>query len=176
VTLFLEQQEGGYYPLTTGETMAKVKYIGIGTKELGRGKYKWRRDETIEMPAKLVIDMVFGHKDLVATFDASDKEYIVNAPKSTQKSLVKWFGLKNYHEVVDKLLGGNPAKRKLPTLKLKPKEEAIPEPEPEVEEKLEPLPPKLDKLTIKQLKPLLEERGLSTEGKKAELIERLVEA
>ena len=154
--------------------MAKVKYIGIGTKELGRGTYKWRRDETIEMPAKLVIDMVFGHKDLVATFDASDKEYIVNAPKSTQKSLVKWFGLKNYHEVVNKLLGGNPAKRKLPTLKLKPKKEVIPEPE--VEEKLEPLPPKLDKLTIKQLKPLLEERGLSTEGKKAELIERLVEA
>ena len=155
--------------------MAKVKYIGIGTKELGRGTYKWRRDETIEMPAKMVIDMVFGHKDLVATFDASDKEYIVNAPKSTQKSLVKWFGLKDYHQVVDKLLGGNPAKRKLPTLKLKPKE-AIPEPEPEVEDKLEPLPPKLDKLTIKQLKPLLEERGLSTEGKKAELIERLVEA
>mgnify|MGYP003112857616 CR=1 FL=1 len=154
--------------------MAKVKYIGIGTKELGRGTYKWRRDETIEMPAKLVIDMVFGHKDLVATFDASDKEYIVNAPKSTQKSLVKWFGLKDYHEVVNKLLGGNPAKRKLPTLKLKPKKEVIPEPE--VEEKLEPLPPKLDKLTIKQLKPLLEERGLSTEGKKAELIERLVEA
>ena len=123
----------------------------------------------------MVIDMVFGHKDLVATFDASDKEYIVNAPKSTQKSLVKWFGLKDYHQVVDKLLGGNPAKRKLPTLKLKPKE-AIPEPEPEVEDKLEPLPPKLDKLTIKQLKPLLEERGLSTEGKKAELIERLVEA
>ena len=128
------------------------------------------------MPAKLVIDMVFGHKDLVATFDASDKEYIVNAPKSTQKSLVKWFGLKDYHEVVDKLLGGNVAKRKLPTLKLKPKKEAIPEPEPEVEDKLEPLPPKLDKLTIKQLKPLLEERGLSTEGKKAELIERLAEA
>ncbi len=160
--------------------MAKVKYIGIGTKELGRGTYKWRRDETIEMPAKMVIDMVFGHKDLVATFDASDKEYIVNAPKSTQKSLVKWFGLKDYHQVVDKLLGGNPAKRKLPTLKLKPKKEAIPEPEPEpepeVKDTLEPLPPKLDKLTIKQLKPLLEERGLSTEGKKAELIERLVEA
>ena len=81
---------------------------------------------------------------------------------------------------MDKLLGGNPAKRKLPKLKIKPlkekEPEPEPEPEPEVEEKLAPLPPKLDKLTIKQLKPLLEERGLSTEGKKAELIERLVEA
>ena len=158
--------------------MAQVKYIGIGTKELLRGRYRWRKDETIEMPARLVLSTVLGHKDLVATFDESDREYITNAPKLQQQSLVKWFKLKDYHQVVERLLGGNPAKRKLPKLKLKPKKAKVPEPEPEpeVKEKLAPLPPKLDKLTIRQLKPLLEERKLSTEGKKAELIERLVEA
>ena len=156
--------------------MAKVKYIGIGTKELLRGRYKWRQDETLEMPARTALSSVLGHKDLVATFDESDREYIINAPELQKKSLIQWFRLNNYHQVVEKLLGGNPAKRKLPKLRIKPMKEKEPEPEPEVEEKLAPLPPKLDKLTIKQLKPLLEERGLSTEGKKAELIERLVEA
>ncbi len=160
--------------------MAKVKYIGIGTKELLRGRYKWRKDETLEVPARTVIGSMMGYKDLIVTFDQSDKEYLVNASELDKKALLKWFGLRDYHHVVDKLLGGNPAKRKLPKLKIKPlkekEPEPEPEPEPEVEEKLAPLPPKLDKLTIKQLKPLLEERGLSTEGKKAELIERLVEA
>ena len=156
--------------------MAKVKYIGIGTKELLRGRYKWRKDETLEVPARTVIGSMMGYKDLIVTFDQSDKEYLVNASELDKKALLKWFGLRDYHQVVDKLLGGNPAKRKLPKLKIKPLKEKEPEPEPEVEEKLAPLPPKLDKLTIKQLKPLPEERGLSTEGKKAELIERLVEA
>lgn len=144
--------------------MAQVKYIGIGKKELLRGRYRWRKDETIEMPARLVLSSVLGHKDLVATFDESDREYITNAPKLQQKSLVKWFKLDDYHQVVERLLGGNPAKRKLPKLRIKPMKEKVPEPE--VEEKLAPLPPKLDKLTIRELKPLLEERGLSTEGKK----------
>lgn len=160
--------------------MAKVKYIGIGTKELLRGRYKWRQDETLEMPARTALSSVLGHKDLVVTFNESDREYIINAPEMQKKSLIQWFRLDDYHQVVEKLLGGNPAKRKIPKLKIKPLKEKEPEPEPEpeveVEEKLAPLPPKLDKLTIKQLKPLLEERGLSTEGKKAELIERLVEA
>jgi len=46
-----------------------------------------------------------------------------------------------------------------------------------VEEKpaLEPLPPKLKDLTVKELKKLLDERKLSTEGKKADLIKRLSE-
>ena len=71
--------------------MAQVKYIGIGKKELLRGRYRWRKDETIEMPARLVLSSVLGHKDLVATFDESDREYITNAPKLQQKSLEKWF-------------------------------------------------------------------------------------
>ena len=160
--------------------MAKVKYIGIGTKELLRGRYKWRKDETLEVPARIALGSMMGYKDLVVVFDESDKEYITNAPEAQKKSLIKWFGMSDYHQVVEKLLGGNAAKRKIPKLRIKPlkekEPEPEPEPEPEVEEKLAPLPPKLDKLTIKQLKPLLEERGLSTEGKKAELIERLVEA
>ena len=58
-------------------------------------------------------------------------------------------------------------------------------PEPEIaevkeepkEEKKEgkPLPPDLNKLTVKVLKELLEERGLSTEGRKADLIKTLTE-
>ena len=45
------------------------------------------------------------------------------------------------------------------------------------EEKKEgkPLPPDLNKLTVKVLKELLEERGLSTEGRKADLIKTLTE-
>jgi len=48
--------------------------------------------------------------------------------------------------------------------------------EPKKEEKKGiPLPPDLNKLTVKMLKELLEERKLSTEGKKADLIKRLSE-
>jgi len=46
------------------------------------------------------------------------------------------------------------------------------EPEPEIE-KDEPLPPDLKILTNKELRKLLEKKGLSTEGKKAVLVERL---
>ena len=58
-------------------------------------------------------------------------------------------------------------------------------PEPEIAEVKEepkkekkegkPLPPDLNKLTVKVLKELLEERGLSTEGRKADLIKTLTE-
>jgi len=52
----------------------------------------------------------------------------------------------------------------------------IPKEEPKEEKKQgNPLPPDLNKLTVKVLKELLEERGLSTEGRKADLIKTLTE-
>jgi hypothetical protein len=53
--------------------------------------------------------------------------------------------------------------------------EVVPQEEVEEKTKPEPLPPKLEKLTVKDLKKLLVERNLATEGKKAELIKRLSE-
>ena len=41
---------------------------------------------------------------------------------------------------------------------------------------LAPLPPNLEKLTNKQLKALLDERGIKADGKKSVLIDALVEA
>ena len=54
--------------------------------------------------------------------------------------------------------------------------EVVPQEDVEEKPKLEPLPPKLEKLTVKDLKKLLVERNLATEGKKAELIKRLTES
>ncbi len=54
------------------------------------------------------------------------------------------------------------------------KEEPKEEPKEEKKEG-KPLPPDLNKLTVKVLKELLEERGLSTEGRKADLIKTLTE-
>ena len=59
--------------------------------------------------------------------------------------------------------------------KLSTKKEVKVEPVEEAVEEDRPLPPNLDKMTNKELGALLEERGLSPKGKKADLIERLVE-
>jgi len=108
-------------------------------------------------------------------------------PESLRISICKFYGYRDWHEAMDVFFGGSESKKasKLPK-KLMPKkpvkqEKLVIEPTKKVEEKveepkLEPLPPKLDKLTVPKLKVLLEERGLSTEGRKADLIKTLLEA
>jgi len=71
--------------------------------------------------------------------------------------------------------------------KAKPKPEKLPEAKEEIHPQMEkpvkeekevlaPLPPNLEKLTNKQLKALLDERGIKADGKKSILIDALLEA
>ena len=128
---------------------------------------------------------MLGHASAVTVeFTESDEKmlprlalYKLDALKSNHPDLSDDDDIKNIREKVMPRKGGFVKKTfgKKPEVVEEIVEEKIVEEEIVEEKTLAPLPPKLDKLTVAKLKILLEERGLSTEGKKADLIERLVE-
>ena len=175
--------------------MVKVKNITRRIyKQDIRGKtYFIRPDETIDVTAQVVCWSMIEDKRLHLTFVADDREWMVHrAPETLRRSLVRHFGLSDWHELMDKFFGGSESRRasrlmkkvkipsirtpKEPSIKI-PKKVVLEKPKEEVvEKKLKPLPPRLDKLTVNNLKELLIERKLPTEGRKADLIKTLTEA
>ena len=174
--------------------MVKVQYIGneaVWKTKIAGKHYELRHWETIDVPASHVVSSMMAPAFLKRTFVEEDREYMANdCPENLRISICKFHGYSDWHQAMDAFFGGSESKKasKLPK-KIMPKkpvkqEKLVIEPTKKVEEKeeekeepkLEPLPPKLDKLTVPKLKILLEERGLSTEGKKADLIKTLLEA
>jgi len=136
-------------------------------------------DSGTEIPLPYAINML-GHASAVTVeFTESDEKmlprlalYKLDALKSNHPDLSDDDDIKDIREKLMPRKGGFVKK----TFGKKPEVvEEIVEEEIVEEKTLAPLPPKLDRLTVAKLKILLEERGLSTEGKKADLIERLVE-
>ena len=175
MTLFLEHQEGGYYPTINGDTMAMIRTSEHREGHQGpieiyrKGQYFHIGNEPIEISTGLAINLI-ADPALHVEFTASDRKDIENANAYLLDILTKHFQLSDKEEVLNHLY---PSKIKLP--KLPKKKEVKVEPvEEEVAES--PLPPNLDKMTNKELGALLEERGLSPKGKKADLIERLIES
>ena len=171
--------------------MVKVQYVGDEAAwkiKIAGINYEIRNWETIDVPARHVVTSMMAPKFLKRTFVEEDREYMANeCPESLRISICKYHGYRNWHEAMDAFFGGSESKKasKLPKKPMPKKpvkqEKLVIEPTKKVEEKveepkLEPLPPKLDKLTVPKLKVLLEERGLSTEGRKADLIKTLLEA
>ena len=169
--------------------MVKVQYIGnkpVWSLKVGSNNFEIRHWETIDIPARFVATSMMSYKDLKRTFVAEDRKWMAEeCPKPIRKSICKFHGYRNWHEAMDAFFGGSESRKasrlmkkvRMPKVekKLEPKEKVIEEPKEEKPKRM-PLPPQLDKLTVPKLKILLEERGLSTEGRKADLIKTLTEA
>lgn len=147
-----EYREGHQGPI---EIYRKGQYMSIG-------------NEPIEISTGLAINLI-SDPTLQVEFTASDKKDLENANAYLLEILKNHYNLSDKEEILNHLY---PSKIKLP--RLPKKKEVKVEPVEEVVEDT-PLPPHLDKMTNKELGALLEERGLSPKGKKADLIERLVE-
>jgi len=174
--------------------MVKVQYIGneaVWRIKVAGIKYEIRNRETIDVPARHVVTSMMAPDFLKRTFVEEDREYMANeCPKNLRISICKFHGYSDWHQAMDAFFGGSESRTASKLMKrMKPKkpvkqQKLVIEPTKKVEEKVEekeepklkPLPPKLDKLTVPKLKVLLEERGLSTEGRKADLIKTLLEA
>ena len=131
-------------------------------------------NDPIEIPTGLAINLM-ADPALHVEFTADDKRDIENANPYLLDVLTsalskKGLNFDNKAEILNHLY---PSRIKMP--KLSTKKEVKVEPVEEAVEEDRPLPPNLDKMTNKELGALLEERGLSPKGKKADLIERLVE-
>jgi len=145
----------------------------------GGVKYTIGYGNGTEIPLIYAINMLGENSAVSVKFTESDEKmlprlalYKLDALKSNHPDLEEEDSLSAIREKVMPRKSGFVKKTfaKKPEVVEEPKEEAV------EEETLAPLPPKLDKLTVPKLKVLLEERDLSTEGKKADLIERLLEA
>ena len=143
--------------------MAKMTLIAqhLETYEdTGKFGYKFQKGKPVDVNPSFALNSL-GSPLFTIEFDRKDQHFLENIDQN-QKNILKRFSV-NLGEYSPTL-----KIPKLPSITKKVEEK-------EEEEKLAPLPKDLSKLTIAKLKPLLEERGLSTEGKKAELIDRLME-
>lgn len=160
--------------LPKGDTMAKMTLIAEHLDEhIDKSKYRYRfkRGIPLEVSPSYALGSL-GNPLFTIEFDRKDHHFLDNVDQNGKNAL-KQFGVN---------LGSMSKTLRIPSLSRK----AI-KPPLEKKEKLEkkhksadgprpkPLPPKLNKLTNSKLQILLKERNLSTEGKKAELIKRLVE-
>ena len=168
-------------PPICGVNMAVVRSKN-GSKIQWQG-YTFDRNGT-RVPTRKGI-VLYGDKNVHVEFTADDKREIQRLMEQNPhkvRHLSKMLKLRgpDGKGVMDnlypksrteKLMGRKKAPEpEIAEVKEEPKEE------PKEEKKEEkPLPPDLHKLTVKVLKELLEERGLSTEGKKADLIRTLTE-
>ena len=148
---------------TQGDNMAKMTLIAQHLEvyeDTGKFGYKFQKGKSVDVNPSFALNSL-GSPLFTIEFDRKDQHFLENVDQN-QKNILKKFSVN---------LGEHSPTLKIPKLpsitkKVEEKKE---------EEKLAPLPKDLSKLTIAKLKPLLEERGLSTEGKKAELIDRLME-
>ena len=152
---------------TQGDNMAKMTLIAqhLETYEdTGKFGYKFQKGKPVDVNPSFALNSL-GSPLFTIEFDRKDQHFLENVDQN-QKNILKRFSVN---------LGEHSPTLKIPKLPSITKKVEEKEEEEEEEEKLAPLPKDLSKLTIAKLKPLLEERGLSTEGKKAELIDRLTE-
>ncbi len=162
--------------------MAKVKlakHRPTGPLLLRRGgkTYALTAQEETFVPLGIAVGML-GDAGLTVELDASDKADILHLNEYSLKQLKKEFAIEGDAKQVMNTLYPSAKKSFIPKLI---KEDAVveePVEEPAVEEEIvedgeAPLDMDWSELTVKELKVILTEKGLSTEGKKADLVERL---
>ena len=184
MALFLEHQEGGRYPPIYGEIMAKVMLKERSVKPIvmryGGETYEVNGVEPVEMPLGFAIN-ILGSREISVELTEADKKDLIGLSDYKRTQLVPHYDVEEEDDgktMAEKLFGKSRSFFKSKPKAEKPVKEEVKEEveEPVEEEKLlKPLPEDLSTLTVKQLKVLLEERNLSTDGKKADLIETLSE-
>jgi len=124
---------------------------------------------------------MLGDQGLLVELDSTDSTEVLSLNEYNLNLLKKEFGLEGDAKAVKAALFPSAKKSFIPNLiKETPVVEEPVVEEPVVEEVVEdgeaPLDMDWSELTVKELKVVLTEKGLSTEGKKADLVERLSEA
>ena len=133
--------------------------------------YALTAQEETKVPLGIAVGML-GDSGLIVEFTSSDEAEILSANEYTLDLLRREFGLDGDAKTIQASMF--PKKQ---SLAAKAVEAVIPTPKQEVVVE-EPEEETIDysKYTVKQLKEMLEEKGLSTEGKKADLVERMTGA
>ena len=135
--------------------------------------YALTAQEETQVPLGIAVGML-GDNGLQVSFNSNDEADILTANENTLELLRNEFGLSgDAKEIQSKMF---PKKQSLAAKAVRavtpaPKKEVVVE-EP-VEDVEAPLDMDWSELTVKELKVILTEKGLSTEGKKADLVERL---
>ena len=154
--------------------MAKVrlKRSRANTPLILQGRYEITTRFT-EIPFRAARRLI-GDSGVVIEWTEKDRREIKNLPDSKQNKFARALGMPEGLLMEEAAFRRKDRKAKKAAKEQEKQKEAPPA---IVKEKpaLEPLPPKLKDLTVKELKKLLDERKLSTEGKKADLIKRLSE-
>ena len=163
--------------------MAKVKlakHRATGPLQLRRGgqTYALTAQEETAVPLGVAVGML-GDSGLLVELDASDSSDILTLNEYLLNILKKEFDLEGDAKAVRAALFPSEKKSFIPNLIKETPVEETPVEEPAVEEEPEEVVEETvdySKYTVKELREMLEERGLSTDGKKAELVERMSEA
>ena len=163
--------------------MAKVKLVRhrpTGPLVLRRGgqTYALTAQEETKVPLGIAIGML-GDSGLTVELDSTDSGDILGLNEYLLNLLKKEFDLEGDAKAVKAALFPSEKKSFIPNLiKDTPVEEepAAEEPAAEEPEEVEEEAVDYSQYTVKQLKEMLEEKGLSTDGKKADLVERMSEA
>tara|TARA_R100000734_G_C3235232_1_gene41797 strand:+ start:21 stop:515 length:495 start_codon:yes stop_codon:yes gene_type:complete len=132
------------------------------------------QEETV-VPLGIAIGML-GDEGLLVELDSTDSTDVLGLNEYNLNLLKKEFGLEGDAKAVKAALFPSAKKTFIPNLiKDTPVEETVVEEEPAAEEPEEVEEEAVDysQYTVKQLKEMLEEKGLSTDGKKADLVERM---
>jgi len=160
--------------------MAKVKlarHRPTGPLLLRRGgqTYALTAQEETVVPLGIAVGML-GDSGLLVELDATDSSDILTLNEYLLKILKKEFDLEGDAKAVRAALFPSAKKAFIPNLIKETPVEETPVEEPAVEEEPEEVVEETvdySQYTVKQLKEMLEERGLSTDGKKADLVERM---
>ena len=160
--------------------MAKVKlarHRPTGPLLLRRGgkTYALTAQEETFVPLGIAVGML-GDSGLLVELDATDSSDILTLNEYLLKILKKEFDLEGDAKAVRAALFPSAKKSFIPKLIKETPVEETPVEEPAVEEEPEEVVEETvdySQYTVKQLKEMLEEKGLSTEGKKADLVERM---
>jgi len=167
--------------------MAKVKlavHKNTGPLLLRRGGETYALTAVEETYVPLGIALGFlGDSGIIVKFDSEDKPEIVKLPEFALDVLREEFSIEGDAKKIRDTMYPSKKKSFIPKL-IKDVEEVLVVEEPVVEEPVEeltddgdaPLDIEWGELTVKELKNTLEEKGLSTEGRKADLVARLTEA
>jgi len=164
--------------------MAKVKlakHRATGPLNLRRGGkvYALTALEETNVPLSIAVGML-GDEALVIEFDSSDKKDVLDLNEYLLEILKREFNIEGEAKDVQSTMFPetsiiNKVKQTIaPTPPVV--EEPVVEEETVEEEVVEQPQEDLSKLTVKQLKARLEEKGLSTDGLKADLVARLSSA
>lgn len=169
--------------------MAKVKlakHRATGPLNLRRGGtvYALTALEETNVPLSIAVGML-GDEALVVEFDSSDKKDVLDLNEYLLEILKKEFNIEGEAKDVQSTMFPDTSIINKVKQTIAPKPPVVEEPvveeetveEETVEEEVVEQPQEdLSKLTVKQLKERLEEKGLSTDGLKADLVARLSSA